>query len=332
MPLPRQAQQQVEQADRILKELTEQSKPELELVENNVAPESQQEEAEVAPVAEQETQVVEQTAPPPEKDLYEERYKVLQGKYNSEVPRLNRQVNELTSQLSQLQATIAELQAAQPLEQSPERLITQEEIDEFGPDLVDLIGRKAKELYEPTIKSLKSEVSKLQGQLGGVTQTVQMTARDRLLAKLDAEVEDWQTVNRNQEFLDWLDNVDPYSGETRGKMLTEAYEQNDAARVVTFFKGFLAEHAAVRPTESTVDSPAPAGRTPSVSLEGQIAPGRRKHATGMTGAQREKRIWSQPEIAAFYHDVQKGRYRKTEDMKREIERDIISAAAEGRIR
>jgi hypothetical protein len=329
MALPKQAQQQVEQANRLLAELNGEPQPEkkveLELVEK--VPAEPVEAAVDEPEAQPE---LEPEPPPPEKDPFEERYRVLQGKYNSEVPRLTRQVSELNAQLEEMRAVIDEFRSKATASEPVERLITEEEIQEYGPDLVDLIGRRAKELYEPTVNSLRSEITKLQQQLGGVSQTVQTSARDRLMAKLDAEVEDWQSVNTSQDFMAWLDRVDPYAGEIRGKMLRDAYEINDADRVVAFFKGFLTEHAAVQPT--TTQGSRRETRTPSVSLEEHVAPGRRKHATGMAGAQKEKRIWTQPEIAQFYHEVQKGKYRGKEDAKREIERDIIAATTEGRIR
>ena len=229
-----------------------------------------------------------------------------------------------------MQATVEQLQTASQ-EAPVDSLITQEEIDEFGPDLVDLIGRKAKELYGPVINSLQSEVTSLKGQMGGVTQSVETTARERLLTKLDSEIEDWRVVNSSQDFIDWLDHVDPYSGEQRGRMLRLAYDKNDTERVMAFFTGFLAEHAAIQPTSDTFGSAAPA-RTPPVSLDDHVAPGRRKHSVSGTGAQKEKRIWTQAQIAAFYREVHQGKFRSREGEQRTTEKDILSAATEGRIR
>jgi len=333
MALPKAVQRQVEEANRIIDEMNaaKTTEPALTIVENTETIEQPAVAAtpEVVEVVEEHE---EPPAPKPPSEDYEQRYKVLQGKYDAEVPRLHRQVNELTEQLNNMQQVLADLKTPPaPQTISPASFVTPEEVEEYGSDLIDLVGRRAKEVYEPTINELKSELATLKGQLSGVTENVAVDARGRLLSKLSDKVENWEQQNNDPEFLDWLNKLDPYSGEVRGRMLRAAFEANDADRVIAFFTGFRQEHAAVSPP-ATTDSVEPTNRTPAVDLNSQVAPGKAKKTSAPASAQNEKRMWTRPEIAAFYTDVQKGVFKNREDEKKALEKDIFLATVEGRIR
>jgi hypothetical protein len=337
MALPKQAQQQIEQANKILASIhgtnePKEPEPELKVVDE---PEETKDEVVEEPV-QKEPEVQEQEAeapepePEPQKD-YKHQYDVLRGKYDAEVPRLHRQVADLNSEIQNLHRTLAEMQKPkEPDEVKPadRSLVTAQEIEEYGEDLVDLVGRRAQEVYAPTITELRREISELKGQLGGVTEKAAKSARDKVLDQLDQQVEDWKELNESEEFLNWLDQKDPYSGEERGRMLQLAFEANDGDRTVAFFKGFKREHAAVTPT--TDDSPPPV-RAPSVNLQDQVAPGKARKTATTASAQKEKRTWTRAQIAEFYSDVHKGRFRGRQDEQRAIERDIQTAMKGGRV-
>ena len=342
MALPKAAQKQVEEANRILQELDSGRKEALRVVEEKQPPAPTAAEPEVTPPPEV-TPVAEATPPAPEaseappkspESVFENKYKVLQGKYDSEVPRLHRQVSDLNQKLEEMQGVLASMSAApaaQPAVQTS--LVTPAEIDEYGADLIDLVGRRAKEVYEPAINELRSQISGLKKQLGGVTQEVGQTSREKMLSQLGGEVEDWEVVNKQPEFLSWLAEPDPYSGTVRGTMLRTAYERNDTGRVIAFFKGFKQEHAVVSPPSTGDSEPLTATpRTPAVDLNTQVAPGRAPRASTQASAQAEKRIWTKTQIAEFYSDVQRGKFKGDEARKTAIERDIIFAANQGRIR
>lgn len=345
MALPKAVQQQIDQANAIIDQLhkkddkPEETKPAEQPEQPNLTVVENQPEqpAAEAPPAQPEPQKPEAKAEPqkPAED-FEHKYKVLKGKYDAEVPRLSRQIAELNGQLEGMREMIASMQKPTPAAAASSSTdltpdISAEEIDEYGEELIELIGKKAKQVAKGEIDRLNSQIEDLKKQLGGVSQTVVENARDKMLGQLTDEVANWQMINRQPEFLDWLDRVDPYSGSVRGVMLRQAYAANDAPRVIAFFKGFLQEHAAIT-SPATMDSTEMNGGTPTVDLNEQVAPGRTKRSTGVVGAQKEKRIWTQAQIADFYKQVQMGKYRNKDAEKHRIEADIVAAAREGRIR
>lgn len=291
------------------------------------------------------------TPPAPDAEGWEQKYKVLQGKYNAEVPRLQRQVNELISKLeqnsAQLTATqgmlsaLAQGRVAAPGGQSPApaapvKLVKDEEVQEFGADLTDFIKRVAQEAVLPAIdqklQPVQQQVAEVRQTATKVVERSVQSDHERLLATLDQQITGWRQQNNDPGFLDWLAQPDPYSGVTRGVLLRQAYEGFDVPRIVAFFKGYRNEHAVVTPP-----APAAAPVTPDAlhrKLDDFVAPGTPK--AGATGAQdgAGKRIWTQAEIKRFYDDCTAGKYRTTDGQarRREIEQDIVAAAREGRVR
>ncbi len=272
-------------------------------------------------------------------DAWQKRYSILKGKYDAEVPRQARQIKELKTELASVRGLLAQLNEQKPvapagsietpasLEKPAQRLLKQQEIEDYGEELIGVIHRGAAEAFNPEIAALKEEIKQLKGQLGGVSQTLHSSQRDSVLDILTREVPDWKTLNEDELFLSWLDQVDTFSGEPRQVLLDRAFGSGDAARVVAFFKGYLNENAALQPPQQ--DEAPPARKTPS-KLDDMVAPGKPKGASG--GAQQgEKRTWTQKQITDFYQAVNKGKYRNQPDKQAAIERDIVAAGREGRI-
>jgi hypothetical protein len=283
-------------------------------------------------------------APPAEG--WEQKYRVLQGKYNAEVPRLQKQaqtqaqqIETLTAQLTATQgmvASIAQNRGPAPAGQgsapaAPAKLVKDEEVSEFGEELTDFIRRVAQDTVLPKVEErfqpFKQEVAKAREHAAGAAQRQAQADRERLFGVLDSQVPGWREQNDDAEFVAWLNQPDAYSGMPRANLLTQAYERNDAPRVVAFFLGYRNEHAVVTPSTAAA---APAA--PQRKLEDFVAPGTQK--AGSTGAQdgAGKRIWTEPEIKSFYRDCQQGKYRGKDEARRAIELDIVAATREGRIR
>lgn len=329
--LPKAVRAQIEAANNLAQELAAQRNPPPE-------PEAQPE----APPAEAQPQ--EQA---PAATDWEQRYKVLQGKYNAEVPRLQRQTSEMSGRLEQLQQQLTATQgmlasfgqrAAAPVPESapPARLVKDEEIQTFGQDLYDFVKRAAREAtlpeLEERIRPVRQQVEEVRGTAQNVVRRTSEAEQQRVLAMLDAQVPDWRTLNEDHTFLDWLAKVDPYTGRQRGELLREAYVAHDGPRVVAFFKGFLTEHATVAP-QPAAPAPAPQAQAGSQrTLEEFTAPGAVK-PPGATSAPEgtNKRIWAESEIKRFYDQCTAGVYRTNQKRRDEIEREIHKAVAEGRV-
>lgn len=281
--------------------------------------------------------------PQPEKDP-DHKYKVLQGKYNAEVPRLQSElreskelVQELRQRVNNTESLLAVMQAAPP-DPAPAPApapsgITDEERAQFGPDLIDVIERAAAAKIMPQVESqiapVKTSVEQVSQSAGQAAEQQARSDREATLAALEAAVPNWVQQNEDQGFLQWLNENDAYAGVPRGQLLTQAFQANDATRVIAFFKGFQQENAVVTPEPA----PAPAVE-PQVKLDELTAPGTPKPGTTSAPNESGKRQWSRNDISALY--AQKNEYvKKGQPIPDELqiaERDLIAAQREGRIR
>ncbi|CAB4125163.1 hypothetical protein UFOVP55_69 [uncultured Caudovirales phage] len=267
-------------------------------------------------------------APSDDGQSWEHKYKSVHGRY----VRAQEQIKTLGEQIQGLQNVIATLQA-QPQqtyvpELSAERLITSEEENDYGTDFLNVVGKKAREELAPVIKGYEAKINQLEAQLKGVHGQVSVSAQEKMFARMDDNLPEWRDLNRNEEFLNWLALPDTYSGVIRHELLKGAFAGNDASRVLTFFKGFLAEEAAVAPSDGGPDY---RGTTvPKVPLESLAAPGRAKSAAA--SAPTEKPIFTRSQIAAFYAEVASGKFRGRDADKAKKESQIFEAQRDGRIR
>lgn len=334
--LPKAVQEQISAADEIYNAIynpEDGEKPE-EGTEPEVAQkpeETPEPEPEVAQQPEQKPE------PQPEEDSFEHKFKVLKGKYDKEVPRLHRQLRDLTNENSRLKERGARLEAeVKRLNEKPEPkepALTQEEIDQFGPDLIDIIRRVAKEETGVVLdKNLKQVKEKVDDADDGVSES----DRRQMLADLADAVPGWEKQNEDEDFLAWLDQNDPMSGRVRMEMLAEAYKKCDAPRLIAIFKGFQKENAVVTPDDEPSDETPAESKKPEQPLEDLVAPGTPK--TGSAGAQNEsgKKVWTQTEIQEFYtyknEFIKKNPEKELPEKVIQLERDLFKAQSEGRIR
>ena len=286
--------------------------------------------------------------PPAEPDP-DHKYKVLQGKYNAEVPRLQAElrnatevITEVRQRLTNAESLIAAMQHTQtpPPEPSAPAApsgITDEERAQFGPDLINVIERVAVATVQPQIDerigSVDTRVKTVEQNAGQAAQAQARLGRERLLAALTEAVPKWVEQNEDAGFLNWLNENDVFAGVPRGQLLTEAFMANDTERVIAVFKGFQSENAVVNP-EPPVTPPATPPVEPQQQLDDFVAPGTPK--TGTTSAPNEsgKRFYTRKDISDFY--AKKNEFaRKRQPVPDEyvkIEKDIIRAQSEGRIR
>jgi len=262
----------------------------------------------------------------------EQRYRTLQGMYNADTARLRAENGQLGQRVSQLEQLLSSMAAApQPAPTTPtqyEKLVTDKDVEEYG-DSIDVMRRAAREEVlsaRAEIDALKRAFSQLQTnvvpKVEGVVQRQALNAEQMFWSELSAEVPDWRDINANQDFHNWLLEVDPLSGMSRQTFLDNAQNQLDSRRVAGFFK-----------TWQSLNSGSVAQQTRSAAasqLEKQIAPGRgRTSSSTATGT--ETKTYTRAEVAKFFDDVRKGLYKGREQERDRIERDIFAAQGEGRI-
>ena len=260
---------------------------------------------------------------------WKHRYESMKGRFD----RLQVTVRDMGDTITNLQNVIASMQvtkATSAEQPSLPRLITPEEENEFGSEFLGVVGKKAKEELLPEVVTLREKIARMEEQLTRREQAASMDAQQRLQLALDEQIPDWRAINVAPEFHQWLALPDTFSGAIRHELLKAAFERNDTPRVIAFFKGFLAEEAAVTPATA---SPGTSTETNSgkIPLEQLAAPGRAKTAAA-TNAPAEKPTFTRAQIAKFYADSTAGKFRGREAEKNRIEAQIFEAEREGRIR
>lgn len=329
MALPKAVQQQLEEADRIVAGINGEKTGEgsSETEPNNPPSDPT--------VGQNPPQDPPPNDPPPDNNVSQEtktqevpdekwahKYHTLKGMYDAEVPRLHTQLREMQTQINQLTADKAELEARKVELPKSESLITDEDKEAFGPDLIDLIER-ATEAKVATLKSseaqLKEEIKQLKGQLGNVTERQVVSDKDRFLAGLAQQVSDWEVINVDPGFITWLQEVDPVYGIPKNVALNNAYENLDVARVATIFKAYK---------QTIAPAPAPQANRQQ-ELQRQVAPTRTR-STSQPGDNQDKPMFNNKDIEKFYSDWRRGYY--TDEEAAQMEKQIHAAIAEGRVR
>ena len=317
MALPRAVQQQVDDADALVAQINGTQPVNPDTGEPIIQPPQPDPEPQPQPVSQE-------TDPKPAvpDETWEQRYHSLKGKFDAEVPRLYAQVREMNDQIKQLIADNATLKAQPPAPAAPapvKTLITEQDKEAFGPDLIDLIDRATEQKLAGSREleqQLRNEINELKGKLGNVSERQVVSDKDRYETALTTAVPDWQVLNVDQGFLNWLAEVDPVYGMPRQYALTNAYEALDATRTANIFNQYK-------------KSIAPAPQT-KPNLQSQVAPTRSRTSPAPTNPNVDKRIYTQQDIDAFYSEWRRGLIDEAEAV--QIENDIHAATTEGRIR
>ena len=243
--------------------------------------------------------------PPPQEESWEHRFKVLQGKYNAEVPRFAHENKDLKGRLQSLEDQLEEMKNAKP----PELLVKPEEIEQYGEGLIDVARRVARE----ELASKDAMIAKLKSEIDSVKSVQSHVVQDSFFRSLTEMVPDWEALNADTNFLNWLDGVDDLTGETRQSLLGKAEQQRDPVRAAKFFNTFK------KTSQSWAAQSA-------ASMEQQIVP----PTNQAPSTPQSKKIWTRAEITIFYDRVRRGTITDADAVA--IEADIASASVEGRIR
>ncbi|SEJ46672.1 hypothetical protein SAMN05216201_10985 [Pseudomonas linyingensis] len=303
--LPRSVQDQIDAAQRLQSQL---NKPaEAENPADQATPEAKPQDA--APV---DTAQSAEPTPPAQAETrdaayWRHRFDVIQGKYNVEVPALRKEIDTLKQQI----AAAPSAQQGSAVQRAQEAMadLTPEEIDEFGPDLVNLIKRvagsaaaaQASKADQGDLQTIKSELSQLR-------EEKQQDAEARFWATLEEQVPNFRAINANPDFLAWLTEIDPMSGAARQQLLASAQHSLDPYRVATIFRSF----AGAAPKKTTIP-------------DELVQPRQSRAAPAEPSA---AKVWTRGEISQFYRD----KASMPADKAAALEADIFSAQAQGRIR
>lgn len=317
--LPRAVREQAERAERAHQELlgnTATAAPVAEVVE---VPPAETPIVEVvtpeAPVVVPPVQVEAVVAEVPVADSWELKYRVLNGKYQAEVPRLAQQLRESNEALKIAQSASA-ASTVTNAEAAPAAMTPQVVIDQYGEDFAGAVHTVAKAETKLLRDELSSKVDRLDAEAGE-------RRRGDFLRDLATHVPNFAQVDQEPGFSAYLDDFDAQTGKTRREFFTEADASNNAPRVASFFSAYI--------KGKKQPAPAPAVVAPPPSVEHLIAPDSSRHSEAPEG----KKQWTRVEVAKFYSDSRAqggnkpyGRYTAAEYGR--IDADISSAPGEGR--
>ena len=315
MAIPREVQKAAERAEALHKKLYEkpieepQSAPEEPVAAptDDPPPQDAQPQADAQPADPASAPPSEQPDEQKKDDQWEHRYKVLEGKYRAEVPRLAADNRELRSKMDALTAELESLKskAAEPASS----LISPEDREKYGDDLLDVIKRAAQE----QVAAKDAEINALKRQLDGIRSDTAKNAEVGFYDRLSQLAPDWVTINDDQGFLKWLDEYDGLTGKRRQDLLSEAENARDADRVARFFSAWKSQQQ----TNTTSTKKA---------LESQVVPDTNKVSTPPKG----KRFFTRAEIQDFYSRARRGEVSAADMVA--VEAEIHAATVEGRIR
>lgn len=266
-----------------------------------------------------------------------QKYKTLQGMYNAEVPRLHQQTREQAQRLQQLEQLLAAVSAQQqqqkPAEQAPARLVSQQEVEEYG-DSLEVMRKVSREEIGPVMQRLAAIEGYLQQMQNNLVPQVQQvvqrqvqSAEQVFWSELARAVPNWREVNDNPDFQSWLLEADPLTGITRQTYLEDAQRSLEAHRVANFFRTWL-EKSGQAPVAQSSGTSRSTAQSKS-ELERQVAPGKAK-STGNPQSSKGT-TYTPDDITKFFREVREGKYKGREDERNRIERDIFAAQREGRI-
>ena len=184
------------------------------------------------------------------------------------------------------------------------------DIARFGDEMMEMVQR----YVTGAVTSLDARLKALEGTVVGVKQATAETREQQFYALLTSLVPQWQQINADNRWLQWLGVKDEVYGLPRQAALDNAQKQLDAQQVAKVFNAFIASLPAV---------PVPP------SVESQLAP----DTAGNTPppAPTPAPMFSEKAVTAFYKDQAQGKYVGREAEAREIEAQIDLAVLQGRI-
>lgn len=320
MALPRALQEQLDQANATLAAMNTAPEPPAPAdpapePQAQVAPEPAPEPAPAAPEPQPTPEPQAQTQPQP--DVWEHKYKTLQGLFNREVPTLQGKVKDLEAKLQTAVERLNAAADAQTAQAAQAVAADPKDVENFGQDLVDMVNRVSQQSLTQVAKLFDQRLAQLESALQGTTQTVAVNAEQAFFDRLTKLVPEWEQINANQSFLGWLAEIDPILGQPRQAALDQAQQSLNSDRAVAVFKAFMATLPQA-PTK------------PSSPVDKQVSP--KGSAASAPPTPNQPKVWSQQEVISFYEAKRKGDFRGREADMQALEAAINLAMAEGRIR
>lgn len=324
MALPKQVEQQLKEIEALEKQLAGEPEPTPDPVPDpEPTPEPTPEPAEPTQPTSEDKPVEKPREPAtsevPE-ETWQQKYRTLKGMYDAEVPRLHAQVKELQVYVTQLRDQINSTPAPTPQptqEYKKSSLVTDDEVEAFGADLIEVQRKVAREVameFREELNALKAENANLQQQ---IRQTGSQVGEVTFEQRLFQAVPDWAQLNNNPAWIAWLDEMDPILRGPRRNAAQAAYNANDAQGVAYYVQLF----------KDTTAAPVVDQR--QRELERQVQPSRT--ATAQTPVSQKGKIYSTRDVEKMFLKVKDLNVAHKFDDAQKLEAEIDAAYMEGRV-
>lgn len=327
MGLPKQVVRQSEEVARIEESL----KPKQAEVQEAEDKPQEVEAKQPEPVKEESQPQVEQKQPEPPQQQGEDDAK-WEHKYKSLANHYTRFAKDQNAKIAELEAKLEELKKAPKQEAKPEAkedrkpLVTEDDVEQFGSDLVNLARRIARDEYgsreseyRSEIQELKQALNEAKAQLGDVAKTQTTSAKERFFSGLEARVPNWEQIQNTEACQAWLGTRVAGTRYTWHEVLVDAAGQYDVDRAVEVFQAFRATQP-----QSAQQKP-----VNQAELQRQVAPQKSKTAQAPNA---NKKTYSVADINTVTQQIIKlqkgGRFEEAA----RLENDLNAAYAEGRVR
>jgi len=320
MALPKQVEEQLKQLEEIEKQLeaakTPKDQPPQEASEGDTQAQAEQDTqtvAEAPPVEAKPDTSVEPAVP---EDTWQQKYKTLKGMYDAEVPRLHAQVKELTAQMNRLQSAVEKPTPKEP--DKPTKLVTDADVQTFGEDLIEVQRKVAREVameFRSEIDALKADNDKLREQLQSTGSKMVEASFEQKLHRL---VPDFDAVNVDPKWVEWLNEYDPILRGPRKLVAQDAFNRGDADAVADYVVMFKKSIAPVEPPKSKAEE-----------LSKQVQPRRTGSGTGQPAPQ--GKTYSSRDIERLFKQAADFGAKGKLDEARKLEAEIDAAYMDGRV-
>lgn len=233
--------------------------------------------------------------------------KVLQGKYDAEVPRLHEEMREMKDIIEQIKSNSDSMSGDGDMD-----LVEQLKSD-YGESFVGGIDAFLD-------RKLAEKLRDYERKIDSVSEATNKTAKGMFFESLTSLVPDWRDIKDDSEFGEFLKEVDPFSGKTRYDLASEASNSYDAHRVASFYNAFKEIKGKSKSSKAASDK----------RKESLVTPAGSSKAGKTDGGETE--FVTEEEIARFYHDLTHNLFKGTEEDAKIIRAKIDKAVAEGRVR
>ena len=324
MALPKQVEAQLKELEKIEQQIADSQKTAADPAPNpEPAPAEPTPEPTPAPA---EPTPVDPTPAPTEpvvaEETWQQKYKTLKGMYDAEVPRLHADLRELKSQVESLRKA-AEAKPAEPVKPAtPEKLVTDADVEEFGKDLIEVQRKVAREVaaeFRGELDAMKAENEKLREQLNATGTQVSEATFEQRLHRL---VPDFEAVNVNPKWIEWLNEVDPLLRGPRLTVAQGAFNRGDAEAIAHYVSLFKATQAPATPAEPTPSK--------AEELERQVQPNRSANSTAPVAQQ--GKVYTDSDIQKMFRRAIEMSAKGQNDEARKLEAEIDAAYKEGRVK